>query len=141
MENIKGKKVAILVENGFEQSEMVEPRKALDEAGAKTTIVSPAEKEVRGWKMKEWGDTFPVDLALDRAKPEDFDALLLPGGVMNPDGRTSELRLPIFPFCQSFLLFPEVMLFFRAMNFSQLLETSRGDTGSRPPFQGNRNGR
>ncbi len=85
MENIKGKKVAILVENGFEQSEMVEPRKALDEAGAKTTIVSPAEKEVRGWKMKEWGDTFPVDLALDRAKPEDFDALLLPGGVMNPD--------------------------------------------------------
>ncbi len=85
MENMKGKKIAILVENGFEQSEMVEPRKALDEAGAKTTIVSPAEKEVRGWKMKEWGDTFPVDLALDRAKPDDFDALLLPGGVMNPD--------------------------------------------------------
>ncbi|HSR11872.1 MAG TPA: type 1 glutamine amidotransferase domain-containing protein [Thermodesulfobacteriota bacterium] len=84
MADIKGKRVAILVENGFEQVEMVEPKKALDEAGAETKIVSP-QKEVRGWKMKEWGDTFPVDVNLEEARPEEFDALLLPGGVMNPD--------------------------------------------------------
>jgi deglycase len=84
-ENLKGLKVAILVENGFEQVEMVEPRKALDEAGAETLIVSPRDESVRGWNHKEWGDEFPVDLALDRATPQDFDALLLPGGVMNPD--------------------------------------------------------
>ncbi len=85
MEKMKGMKVAILIENGFEQVEMEEPRKALEEVGAETKIVSPADREVRGWKFKEWGDTFPVDVKLDEAKPEDFDALLLPGGVMNPD--------------------------------------------------------
>ncbi len=85
MEHLKGKKVAILIENGFEQVEMVDPRKALDQAGAETKIVSPAGDEVRGWNHKEWGDTFPVDVKLDDAKGEDFDALLLPGGVMNPD--------------------------------------------------------
>jgi protease I len=85
MENIKGMKVAILIEDGFEQVEMVEPRKALDQAGAKTSIVSPRNERVRGWKFTEWGDTFPVDVALDEARAEDFDALLLPGGVLNPD--------------------------------------------------------
>jgi protease I len=63
---------------------MEEPRKALNEAGAGIHIVSP-NKEVRGWKFKEWGDKFPVDAELDSADPDDFDALLLPGGVMNPD--------------------------------------------------------
>jgi len=85
MENLKGLKVAILMEEGFEQVEMVEPRKALDQAGAKTSIVSPKNDRVRGWKLTEWGDSFPVDVPLDKARPEDFDALLLPGGVMNPD--------------------------------------------------------
>lgn len=84
-QSLKGMKVAILVEDGFEQVEMVEPRKALDEAGAKTSIVSPKEKHVRGWNFEDWGDEFPVGVPLDKAKPEDFDALLLPGGVMNPD--------------------------------------------------------
>jgi protease I len=65
--------------------ELVEPRKALDEAGAETQIVSPQNKEVRAWKFTEWGDTMPVDVALDKADPKEFDALLLPGGVMNPD--------------------------------------------------------
>lgn len=84
--NIEGLKVAILVENGFEQSEMTEPRMALDRAGAKTQIVSPAEGDnVRGWKSKDWGDEFPIDVHLEQANPGRYDALLLPGGVMNPD--------------------------------------------------------
>src|ERR1700756_1174761 len=85
MENLNGLKVAILIADGFEQVEMVEPRQALQEAGAETSIVSPKQKTVRGWQFKEWGDEFPVDLPLDNADPENFDALLLPGGVMNPD--------------------------------------------------------
>jgi protease I len=85
MENIRGMRVAILIEDGFEQVEMVEPRKALDQAGAETSIVSPRNEHVRAWNFTEWGDNFPVDVALDRARPDDFDALLLPGGVINPD--------------------------------------------------------
>jgi protease I len=83
--NLSGKKVAILVENGFEQVELTEPRKALDQAGAKTTVVSPQRDEVRGWNFTDWGDRLPVDMHLSEARPEDFDALLLPGGVLNPD--------------------------------------------------------
>ncbi len=85
METLKGVKVAILVEDGFEQVELEEPRKALDEAGAKTSIVSPRTPKVRGWKHTEWGDSLDVDVPLDRANANDFDALHLPGGVMNPD--------------------------------------------------------
>lgn len=76
--------VAILAENGFEQSELEEPKKALEQAGAKTVIVSP-QPQIKGWKHMEWGDTLPVDVRLENAKPDDYDALLLPGGVMNPD--------------------------------------------------------
>jgi len=82
---LSGKRVAILVADGFEQVEMTDPRKALDDAGARTEIVSPAEGRVKGWKTKEWGDQFAVDVPLDRARAESYDALLLPGGVMNPD--------------------------------------------------------
>jgi protease I len=82
---LKGLKVAILVTDGFEQVELIEPRKALDAAGADTSIVSPKPKRVRGWNFKEWGDKLDVDVGLDDAKPQDFDALLLPGGVINPD--------------------------------------------------------
>ena len=78
-------RVAILVTNGFEQVELTEPREALDEAGAQTAIVSPAKGEVQGWKHYEHADKFPVDVPLDQADPDDFDALLLPGGVANPD--------------------------------------------------------
>ena len=82
---LNGLKVAILVTDGFEQVEMTEPRKALDGAGAITSIVSPKDGRVRAWKFTEWGDEYRVDLKLDRAQPQDFDALLLPGGVINPD--------------------------------------------------------
>jgi protease I len=84
-QKLNGKKVAILVENGFEQVELTEPKKALEEAGARTHIISPNKDKVKGWKHVEWGDEFPVDIALDKANPDDYDALLLPGGVMNPD--------------------------------------------------------
>jgi protease I len=82
---INGKKVAILVAEGFEQSEMVKPRQALEQAGADTAIVSPAQGEVQGWNHFDKGDRFQVDVPLEQAKAEDFDALLLPGGVANPD--------------------------------------------------------
>lgn len=84
-ENLAGLKVAILVDDGFEQVELVEPRKALDQAGAETRVVSPKGERVRGWDFTDWGDELPVDVPLDGAKPDDFDALLLPGGVFNPD--------------------------------------------------------
>lgn len=80
-----GKKVAILVTDGFEQSELEKPRAALDLAGAKTEIVSPNPDLVRGWDEDDFGESFPVDVKLSAAAAESYDALLLPGGVMNPD--------------------------------------------------------
>ena len=82
---LTGKKVAILVADGFEQVEMTEPRKALQDAGAETQIVSPKDGKVKGWQHTDWGDEFPVDVPLKSARADEFDALLLPGGVMNPD--------------------------------------------------------
>ena len=82
---LNGKKVAILVAEGFEQVELTEPKAALEAAGARTSIVSPAQGRVQGWKHFDKADFFPVDVPLDKAKCDDFDALLLPGGVANPD--------------------------------------------------------
>jgi protease I len=82
---LEGKKVAILVADGFEQVEMTEPRRALEAAGAETQIVSPARGQVQGWKHYDKADTFRVDVPLDAARAGEFDALLLPGGVANPD--------------------------------------------------------
>jgi protease I len=85
MSSLKGKKIAILATDGFEQVELTEPRKALDEAGAKTIVVSPKDGEIKGWKHIDWGDKVKVDQSLADANPNDFDALVLPGGVINPD--------------------------------------------------------
>ncbi|MDP9120959.1 MAG: type 1 glutamine amidotransferase [Acidobacteriota bacterium] len=85
MNSLQGKKVAILVADGFEQVELTEPRKTLEQAGAKTEIVSPAKGKVKGWDMKDWGRELTVDVPLSEARPNDYDALLLPGGVMSPD--------------------------------------------------------
>ncbi|MDP9932508.1 type 1 glutamine amidotransferase domain-containing protein [Variovorax paradoxus] len=82
---LDGAKVAILVADGFEQSEMTEPRKALEAAGAVTKIVSPKNNTVSGWKHHKTADEFNVDIPLSQAAAHEFDALLLPGGVMNPD--------------------------------------------------------
>jgi protease I len=84
-DKLTGLRVAILATDGFEQSELIEPRKALDAAGASTEVVSPKQGEVKGWNHKEWGEKVAVDQALSDADPKDYDALLLPGGVMNPD--------------------------------------------------------
>jgi protease I len=82
---LKGLKVAILVTDGFEQSELVKPRLALDQEGALTKIVSPKKGTVRGWTAGNWADEFPVDIHLFATHPDKFDVLLLPGGVLNPD--------------------------------------------------------
>jgi protease I len=82
---LKNKIVAILAADGFEQIELVEPKKALEQAGATTKIVSPAGAEVQGWNHFEKADKFPVDVPLEKANADEFDALLLPGGVANPD--------------------------------------------------------
>jgi len=83
--NLAGKRVAIVATDGFEQSELAEPRRALEAAGAKTEIISLRAGSIRGWKEKNWGDTFTVDRTVGQANPDDYDALVLPGGVMNPD--------------------------------------------------------
>jgi protease I len=78
-------RVAALVDNGFEQSELIEPKKALEAAGARVDVVSPQQGTVKGWQHTDWGQEVTVDVALDSASPDNYDALLLPGGVMNPD--------------------------------------------------------
>ena len=82
---LDGKKVAILVTDGFEQVEMTKPREALEEAGAETKIVSLKPGKIQGMNHADKGDKFDVDLTLDEARPEEFDALMIPGGFMNPD--------------------------------------------------------
>lgn len=83
--SIQGKKVAILSTDGFEQSELFEPRKALLESGAEVKVVGLKEGKIKGWKDQNWGDEIAVDIVVSKAKAEDFDAIVLPGGVMNPD--------------------------------------------------------
>jgi protease I len=82
---VSGKRVAILATDGVERSELVEPRKALDAAGAQTSVISPKTGSIKSWERGNWSDEIRVDLPLDRASADDFDSLLLPGGVMNPD--------------------------------------------------------
>lgn len=84
-QQLQGKRVAILATDGVERVELTEPRKALDAAGARTVVVSPQTGAIKGWEHDHWGESIPVDLALDDARADDFDALMLPGGVMNPD--------------------------------------------------------
>jgi protease I len=82
---LEGCRVAILVTDGFEQVEMTEPRKALREAGATADLIAPAKREVQGMNHDEKGSKFPVDKQLESVSPSQYDALLLPGGVANPD--------------------------------------------------------
>lgn len=78
-------KIAMLVADGFEQSELTDPKKALEDAGAQVDIVSFKSGKVKGWKHTQWGDEFTVDVTLDDVASADYAALVLPGGVMNPD--------------------------------------------------------
>jgi protease I len=83
--DISGKRIAILATDGFEQSELEVPLTKLREAGATVDVVSLEAGEIKGWEKKDWGRAVPVDRTLDEAKPSDYDALVLPGGQMNPD--------------------------------------------------------
>jgi protease I len=83
--DLSGKKVAILATDGFEQDELFSPLEALKKAHADVKVISPVEKNIKGWDHTNWGRTIPVDMKLNEARPENFDALLLPGGVINPD--------------------------------------------------------
>jgi protease I len=82
---LTGKRVAIVVTDGFEQDELEQPRQALEEAGAKTDVISPKPGKVKGWKYTNWGSEIAVDKELQKADPNEYDALMLPGGQMNPD--------------------------------------------------------
>ena len=82
---LQGLKVAILATDGVEQVELLKPREALREAGADTKVISPNSGKIKGWNHTEWGEQIQVDVELSSANPRDFDALLLPGGVQNPD--------------------------------------------------------
>ena len=82
---LQNRTIAILVTNGFEQVELTEPRKALEQAGARVRVISPAKGKVKGWNHTDWGNEIPIDEPLDQADAGRYDALVLPGGVMNPD--------------------------------------------------------
>jgi|SRR5579883_575207 protease I len=95
---LSGMRVAILVDTDFEQAEMVEPRKALEQCGAKTVLISPQAGQVQGMHHDQKADMFKVDLQLDQANPDDFDALLVPGGALNAD------KLRMVPKAQEFVI-------------------------------------
>jgi protease I len=82
---LKGRRVAILATDGFEQSELLEPKKALEAAGAQVDVVSPQKGSIKGWNHKDWGKSVDVDIMLSEADADDYAALMLPGGVINPD--------------------------------------------------------
>jgi protease I len=84
-EKLTGKRFAILATNGFEQSELEEPRKAIEAAGGKAEVVSFSQGQIRGWLHTDWGNSVPVDVTIEQAKAEQYDGLVLPGGVINPD--------------------------------------------------------
>ncbi|MBV8543593.1 MAG: type 1 glutamine amidotransferase [Acidobacteria bacterium] len=96
MTELKGKRVALIVTDGFEQIEMTSPREALDKAGAKTVLVSPKDGKVQGFKHHDKADSFDVDLALSKANASEFDAVVLPGGVINGDALRIEKRAQQF---------------------------------------------
>lgn len=84
--HLAGRRIAILATDGFEQSELTEPKRLLEQAGAQTDVIAPGDaSEIKGWSKGDWGDTVDVNVALEDARPDHYDALMLPGGVMNPD--------------------------------------------------------
>jgi protease I len=99
--NIEGKKVAILTENGFEEVELTSPMNALEKAGVTVQIISPEKDKVKAWDHDHWSIELPVDKNLKDANPEDYDMLVLPGGVLNPD--KSRMNPDCVAFAQYFL--------------------------------------
>ncbi|PWT77096.1 MAG: protease [Bacteroidetes bacterium] len=101
MGKLTGKRVAILTENGFEEVELTSPKKALEGEGAKVDIVSPQNSKVKAWDHDHWSIELPVDVPLDKADTEDYDALVIPGGVINPD--QMRINQDCVDFAQQFL--------------------------------------
>jgi protease I len=85
MPEISKAKVLILATHGFEQDELLVPQRKLKEAGAQVDVVSPEKGKIRGWKLKDWGESVAVDKSLEDVKADDYDAIVLPGGQINPD--------------------------------------------------------
>ena len=85
MASLSDKKIAILTEEGFEQVELTSPKEALRNAGATVHVISPHSGSIKAWDKDKWGIEVDVDMELDNASPDDYDALVLPGGVLNPD--------------------------------------------------------
>jgi protease I len=102
MKNLEGKKIAIVTENGFEEVELTSPKKALEEAGATVHIVSPQKEKVKAWDHDHWSIELPVDVNITEADPDNYDALVIPGGVINPD--KMRLNRDCIEFALSFLL-------------------------------------
>lgn len=100
-QKLKGKKVAIITENGFEEVELTSPLEILKQAGATVKIVSPQKDKVKAWDHDHWSIELPVDLQIDAAEPADFDAVVIPGGVLNPD--TARTNPKCVEFVQHFL--------------------------------------
>ena len=101
MTTLSGKRVAILTENGFEESELTSPKKAMEDVGIKVDIVSPQREKVKAWDHDHWSIELPVDVNVTDAKFDDYDALVVPGGVMNPDHM--RLNKECIDFAKSFL--------------------------------------
>ena len=95
-DKLKGRRVAILATDGVERVELTEPRKALEDAGAETVLIAPHGGEIKSWEFDHWGESFKVDKTIDRVSPDEFDALMLPGGVMNPDKLRTDERVVEF---------------------------------------------
>jgi protease I len=96
MDDLKGKRVAIIVTDGFEQIEMTSPREALEKAGATCLLIAPKDGQVQGFKHHDKADKFKVDMTLDKAEPAQFDAVMLPGGVINADALRIEKKAQQF---------------------------------------------
>src|SRR5690242_17948621 len=94
---LEGKRVAFIATDGFEQVELTEPLKALEEEGAQCAVIAPKNGKIRGWNKTEWGEEIDVDVNIEEADPTDYDAVVLPGGVMNPD------KLRVIPKVLSFV--------------------------------------